>query len=267
MSFWASGIYLVIVAAFGCIVLVVVMLMTRGMGGKKRKKQGKSKIKAISENILENDTKQLDTLESVIEPKQLLGPNKPAIAQKPSGDKDSRSTKEKKAKAGNAKKPQATDAFYAAVQEIENGTIEENPQATDAFLAAVQEIESGGKEEEDKPKIGEAPKATEAFLAAVQEIESGGKEEEDKPKILDALSAVVQEIDHSEKKKAVAVDKPKGGEDQDIAAKPFDIMSVFEEDDDEESPLGELAQTLEVVEVDDLRKLSRELCEETLGRT
>ena len=237
MSFWASGIYLVIVAAFGCIVLVVVMLMTRGMGGKKRKKQGKSKIKAISENILENDTKQLDTLESVIEPKQLLGPNKPAIAQKPSGDKDSRSTKEKKAKAGNAKKPQATDAFYAAVQEIENGTIEENPQATDAFLAAVQEIESGGKEEEDKPKI------------------------------LDALSAVVQEIDHSEKKKAVAVDKPKGGEDQDIAAKPFDIMSVFEEDDDEESPLGELAQTLEVVEVDDLRKLSRELCEETLGRT
>ena len=233
MSFWVSGIYLMIVAAVGCIVVVVVMLMTRGMGGKKRKTQKKGKITAVNDNLLENDTEELDALESIIEPKQLPGANKPAIAEKPSGDKAARSTGEETAKAGTIRKPKATDAFLAAVQEIENGKIEEKPKAPDAFLAAVQEIERGGEEEEDKPKI------------------------------IDALSAVVQEIEHDDEDET----ELKEEKELDIMTEPFDDLSIFQEEDEEERPLAELARNLGDVELEELCKLSRELREKILGRT
>jgi len=239
MSFWDSGIYLVIVAAVGCIVVVAVMSMIRGMRDKKRNTQKKSKIIAVNDSLPENDLEQLDEGESIGQPKQLPGPAKPAIAEKTASDKTSRSTGDETAKAGTTKKPQPTDAFSAAVQEIENGSKEEKPKAPDAFLRAVQEIESGGKEEEDKPKI------------------------------MDALSAVVQEIKHGEKEEKG--DEPEdeliSEEELDTVSEPYDEMSIFQSEEEEENPLAELAQNLGDVELDELSKLSRELSENILGRT
>jgi hypothetical protein len=229
MSFWESGIYLVIVAAVGCIVVVAVMLMTRGMGGKKRTTKKKSTITAVSDTLVGNDVEQLEAGEPTIERKQLPGPEKPAVMEKSSD-----ASAKERAKTGTTKKPDATDAFSAAVKEIENGNKEERPKAPDAFLKAVEEIERGGKEEENKPKI------------------------------LDALSAVVQEIENNDK--GEVEEGSVEADAVDIAAEPYDEMSIFQAQDEEENPLAELAQNLGDVELDDLCKLSRELREKILGR-